>query len=448
MDQGEYLQTVLDQIRCKRAKELIAEELENHIEDQKQALIESGIEEQEAAVRAVKEMGDPIAVGAALDRIHRPKMEWKMLVLVIGMSILGLLLQAAIAGELGAEIYPGRLRTQAVGMAAGLLIMTGVCFLDYSRIGLKGTYGAAALLLLFIVGLRYVESNAGQSGCLGFWETFPMHLKNLNVLYLYIPFFGGILYQYRDQGKKGLLKSIIWMSIPVGLALSLPRISIAGSLLFIMLVQLCAAMKWGWFQAAKKGVTAVISLLVGFPVLMAFSVFLLGGDYQRTRILSMLGLSGARSYQQATARELIRGSSLIGQSAEGIGGILPDIPDQFIFTYVFSYYGILAAAALTAVLVLFMFKIFKIGMRQKNRLGQIMGLGCSMVFLVQIVMYVLVNLTIIPHTTVFLPLFSYGGMTGAFVSYALLGILLSIYRYQNVLPAYPGKRGENEAVKG
>ena len=61
------------------------------------------------------------------------------------------------------------------------------------------------------------------------------------------------------------------------------------------------------------------------------------------------------------------------------------------------------------------------------------GVGCSLVFAVQIVIYVMVNLTIFPTTAVFLPLFTYGG-TGTIVSYALIGILLSIYRYQNVLP--------------
>lgn len=59
-----------------------------------------------------------------------------------------------------------------------------------------------------------------------------------------------------------------------------------------------------------------------------------------------------------------------------------------------------------------------------------------MVFSVQIIMYVMVNFTIIPTTSVFLPLFSYGG-TGTIVSYALIGILLSIYRYENVIPANP-----------
>ena len=55
-----------------------------------------------------------------------------------------------------------------------------------------------------------------------------------------------------------------------------------------------------------------------------------------------------------------------------------------------------------------------------------------MIFLVQIAEYVLMNLGLFPGTTVFLPLISYGG-TGTMVSFILLGLLLSIYRYQNLV---------------
>lgn len=134
-----------------------------------------------------------------------------------------------------------------------------------------------------------------------------------------------------------------------------------------------------------------------------------------------------------TARNLISGSKWIGEGAVNPNGILPTITSNYIVTFVMYYYGILAVIMLLAVLGFFIFKIFKISVHQKNQLGTVIGVGCSLVFAVQIVIYVMVNLTIFPTTAVFLPLFTYGG-TGTIVSYALIGILLSIYRYQNVLP--------------
>ena len=55
----EYLSTVTEQIRCKQAREMVSEELREHILDQAKAYEEEGVFEKEALERAVKEMGDP-----------------------------------------------------------------------------------------------------------------------------------------------------------------------------------------------------------------------------------------------------------------------------------------------------------------------------------------------------------------------------------------------------
>lgn len=61
-----------------------------------------------------------------------------------------------------------------------------------------------------------------------------------------------------------------------------------------------------------------------------------------------------------------------------------------------------------------------------------MGYGCGMVFFVSVFWNVLVTLGLVFPTYTFLPFFSYGGVTMV-VTYILLGIVLSIYRYKNVL---------------
>lgn len=72
-------------------------------------------------------------------------------------------------------------------------------------------------------------------------------------------------------------------------------------------------------------------------------------------------------------------------------------------------------------------------MKQKNQLGMMMGCGCGMIFLVSFLINVLENLGPFPPTTTFLPFLSAGG-SYIIVSYGLIGIILSIYRYKNVYP--------------
>lgn len=74
----EYLEKLLSQIRCKKARPYIAGEIRSHIEDQMKDNIVGGMTEKEAENNAVADMGDPVAVGISLDRIHKPKIAWKL----------------------------------------------------------------------------------------------------------------------------------------------------------------------------------------------------------------------------------------------------------------------------------------------------------------------------------------------------------------------------------
>lgn len=433
MEKKEYLETVLEQIRFEKAKRMISDELENHIHDQKEAFMLNGMDEKEAYEKAVDEMGDPIDVGIAMDRIHRPKMEWKMILLVLGISIISILLQFVMKADMGNEIYSFDVNRQVLYVGVGLAVMIAFCFFDYTRIGLFAKAGASILILLLLLSLAVGPQIKGKSGFITFGTMYvSLHLLS----YLYIPFYGGILYSYKNQGNCGFVKSILWMIIPIFLCLRLPDLSLASALLMIMLIQIVYVMSKGWFEQSKKRIILTASLIAGCPIAMILYFLFFGAEYQRDRILALFTSSHEYNYTMNTVRDLLRGSSMAGKSADGVGSILPDVASNYILTYVFSYYGILAAVILLFVLGFFIFKVFKISLRQKNQLGLVIGIGCSMVFSVQIIMYVMVNFTIIPTTSVFLPLFSYGG-TGTIVSYALIGILLSIYRYENVIPANP-----------
>lgn len=76
MRREEYLHTLTEQIRCKMARGTIEQEINDHIEDQKEEFLSEGMSQTEAEEAAVREMGDPVEVGLEMDRIHRPTMAW------------------------------------------------------------------------------------------------------------------------------------------------------------------------------------------------------------------------------------------------------------------------------------------------------------------------------------------------------------------------------------
>ena len=89
----EYLEKLISQIRCKKARPYILEEIKGHIEDQIQDNIAAGMTKEEAEKNPILDMGDPVETGIELDKIHKPQIAWRLLAIVGVISVLGILLQ-------------------------------------------------------------------------------------------------------------------------------------------------------------------------------------------------------------------------------------------------------------------------------------------------------------------------------------------------------------------
>lgn len=88
-----YIEKLLSQIRCKKARPYIEAEIRGHIEDQISANINEGMSAEEAEENAVIDMGDPIEVGISMDKIHKPTIAWKMVLILGIVSVLVVLVQ-------------------------------------------------------------------------------------------------------------------------------------------------------------------------------------------------------------------------------------------------------------------------------------------------------------------------------------------------------------------
>ena len=139
----DYLDTVAAQIRWKRARAVAVRELGTHLEDQRQEFQAEGHSPEGAERLAVEEMGDPVAVGTDLDRLHRPKSQWKMLCLLA--VALGLWLVLRLAERWGVSYWSeyvvsfGGIALLAAGLAAGIYL------LDYTLLA-KAALPLAVLL--------------------------------------------------------------------------------------------------------------------------------------------------------------------------------------------------------------------------------------------------------------------------------------------------------------
>lgn len=112
--------------------------------------------------------------------------------------------------------------------------------------------------------------------------------------------------------------------------------------------------------------------------------------------------------------------------------VLPWGQSDFVILQAASMWGTLAAFGLAALLILFLSGLFFMVKRQKNQLGQMIGYGCVLILVIETATHLLNNLGILYLSSAGLPFFTFG-LYHTVAVYGLLGILFSIYRYQDLV---------------
>ena len=438
-----YLEKLLSQIRCKKARPYIAEEIRDHIESQIEDNLSEGMTYEEAEKNAVTDMGDPVEVGISLDRIHKPRIAWKLLVIVGALSLLGILLQQSILSQPGylnleqqmQERYRYAAEDFGSAVAIGFLLMCVIYFLDYTVIAKYSRFIGGAILILG--GLRVAGFGGLDVDGIGNWIGFGrLQVSVTSLMMFYVPIYGAILYKYRDGGVSALCRAILWLLLPVFITARIPSLGVAVIMMVSMLMELTVAVWKGWFKLpVKKTLTCVWLLFTAGPVLLLVARYALHmlAAYQEARIRSFFTGTGDAYYMTAVLRKFNENILLWGNSGKDVVGGLPEFNQDYIFSYILNSYGWLAGifvAALLAALVVFMFGT---SVRQKNELGMVMGFGCGMIILLNISLNLAGIFGWVPLTTTFLPFLSVG-RSNILLCYALVGIILSIYKYKDVYP--------------
>lgn len=432
----EYIRSVTEQIRCVKAREGVARELSDHIEDQAAAYEAAGDAHEAAVGRAVREMGDPVEVGVELDRIHRPQIDFKLIGMTFAFSIAGFFVLCELNGL---TEYPEYFLRQCVALALSFGVLAGMYFLDYSFIG-RYAYGIGAFLTAAIC---VDAASAGKSGAVS--AAFTM-------AYLYVPVYAGILYRLRGGGHGAVVWGVVAQMIIAALSYGFSTLYTALNVYLICTVLLLMAVWKSWFKVHKKAVTAVLlSGLLLLPAALLMVAVLCGSGYgfRAQRLSAWLnpqryadgagyvylfirdGLSSAK-WIGAADRDPFAGDVLIGKP-------IPFLTEPFVLFQIVCSYGMLAGLAVVSALSAVVIRAWRIVRRQKNQLGFMVSAACFMALLVNCLEGVLINTGFFPVSSMQFPFVSYGACTS--ITYAaLIGLLLSVYRNEKILTERPVER--------
>ena len=406
MSKKRYMELLLEQIRNKRAKELVAHEITSHIEDQEEAYRAQGLTAYDAERRAVLDMGDPVETGVSLDAVHKPKMSWSMVILTAMISVLGVFMIGMICKGTSDFSTISLLRKQIIYLMIGFGIMLFICKIDYSRI-----FRYSDILAILYLGFLFLQD----------MQFVHLFSNTVTIPYLLsIPIFCGLLYKFRKRSRYHLMR-YRWFFVSYKLVL-----------VFISAVLVTVVICNNWYPVHKRIVLPILwGCVVGIPtlsLLVPYKFPNLFPPYVSARISNWIYPFSVENANQSMVHEAMTRSTLFGHSST----LIMDLISDYMIINVTSRYGIIPACILAVLFIIFCVRLFYLALNQKNQLGMIIGLGCSLVLTVEVFKYFLMNLGFIPMTYGFLPLFSYGGSV-TIISYIFVGILLSIYRNQNLI---------------
>lgn len=441
----DFLEKVCNEIKYKPIREEISKELENHIEESKEAYIHKGESEEIAINKAIADMGDAEVIGKTLNKIHKPKLDYKLIILLLILLcftflVVGIKTTSHVFSEGEGPFFVKTIVYLIIGFILGLAIY----FMDYTKIAKYSNYIyiVSSILIIYTVisshhlinGIPYL--NIGNIyipinrvvmplfliSFIGFIQNVGKHKVEFRVLDL-----------ETIQIDKSLIKIIILSVFSLLLLASIPSLTSA----FILGI---AYMIIATVKIIKDSHKKVTNLLKLYGVIFALGIIciisLTTAPYRLERIVTTFypetDPEGA-GWLGINRKLIIESASMFGEAEDMSNALdLFDAGTQFAFISILAHYGWIVAILLIVTIILISIKLIINSIKVKDAYGKMIIIGISCLFIFQSVFNVLMNLNLWFESGFELPFVSYGG-TGLIMNMICLALVLSIYRRKDIL---------------
>nr|WP_307990300.1 FtsW/RodA/SpoVE family cell cycle protein [uncultured Niameybacter sp.] len=430
---AKFLGDVLGEVKCKAVHGTLRQELLDHIECLKEDYIEEGMDEKSAYEKAIAQMGEAMEVGKALNKAHKPRMEWSVLALIIGILSIGILTfmywnRQTIPGEVPFDY----LYKQSVYIGIGFILFIGVCFFDYRYL----KKGSICIYVLGIIALLYTLVFGIQINGLKRWVLIGPFAMNIYTMVMPLLLIGytGIVKKWGGEKIKDYFILGLFAIIPILLMAleDLPTSLLTG--LTLVMVLTFHIMGREFKGEKKKFLTILYSIVGGSGLLGALLYF--KSPYRLNRIVMSyypeLDPLGA-GYQVLKLKEVREHAALIGDAGfKYIAGYIPEPLTDTMFTTIVGCLGWIAGMGLILMVALIIIRMYKASCRVQESYGRLLSFSITTLFTIQFVYNIGMNLGLLPLSSISLPFISYGG-TGMLMNLFLMGIFLSVYRKKDIV---------------
>lgn len=432
-----FIEDVLKEIRYEKIHPHIAHELEDHIESLKACYEEEGMSEDLAYEKAVRQMGNADDIGKQLHKIHRPKLEWSVLLSVMVLIIIGLVAFYSYGGyEVELNGGHGLLKKQIMYVGMGTLICLGIYFLDYRKLEKWSIVGYALGLFVLVYGKYYNEPGLGTVSWVIRIGPVIIMSKFLAVPLLVVSY-AGIVHRW---GKNNIQH--YWI---LGLAALFPVLFISEqgvsySILLgisLMMVLTFHLVYSPHIKEKKKLLKIMYGAIAGISCLGIIYIMYYKGDYLTERMQAFLHPEWdpkGNGYLPSVMKAIRENATLIGDGGFQAVDIryFPEPTNDMIFTFILGSMGWLIGCLVIGIIGCIIVRMFCASLKVTESYGRLISMSITSFFALQLVYNIAMNLGYVPQIEMTLPFVSYSG-TSMIMNMMLLGLFLSIYRKKDLV---------------
>lgn len=360
--------------------------------------------------------------------------DYSLLFTIIFLTVFGLIMIYS-ASSYKAQLDYGNpayfMIRQAVIAGASFFAMYVISKLDYHRLV---RYAVPAYLLSYVLLFLTMWTPLGVAshGKKRWLRLGPVQFQPTELVKIALILMMAVLIAELGAkvNQKRALQTLIGLSVPLALLVTMNNLSsgiIICGIVFVMLFVACKK-KWPFFAC------------LGFLIFLLFTAPYIGDFLVRLHVLKDYQLSRIQvwknpvQFARSGGYQVLQGLYAIGSGGlfgKGLGeslqklGFVPEAQNDMIFSIICEELGLFGAVS---VILIFMFMIYRfmvIAGNAPDLLGAMLVVGVMAHIAIQVILNIAVVTNTIPNTGVTLPFISYGGTSVAFLM-AEMGIVLSV----------------------
>lgn len=455
MQINEFLNSVCEQIKYKPIRNIIAEELKDHIEDKKEELIEMGQNEEEAEKNAVEQMGDAEIIGKQLNKVHRTRLDWKLLIILVVLLIFGFVISYIITENEHTEMMQYMKEGVSeyittnymikyvcfvgLGFAVGVIIY----FCDYERIKNKplilGIIATVVIILAFLFGISVNGINFLRIGNYSIRSNtiaVPLYILAFIVFLENINEENKLTKLFKEKNIKinaNVLKLVVLSLISL---LMLSLIPSSSSVIVLAITYLILATKKVVSESENK--RKHLLMLWGIPIIVGIVVVLfevLANPYVLDKFISVYNpeeYKETEGWRALNRKEIIESAQKFGEAGNMSDAIyLFDGFGNNEIISILAHFGWIPTVTLIIAVLAFSIKLVINSFKIKEKYGSLIILGIGCMFILQSIFNVLMNFNLLFDASFNLPFVTYG-CGELVVNMMCLALIFAVYRKKDV----------------